>query len=142
MPTPNRTFRIYLSGPMTVLTDYNYHAFEEDNESLRAAIVQAITADAYLPARQKYPKIYSALSEENWHMSPCKRGTATSARAVARASVIPPPKRSPPPPHKHTSTTGTQRSPWRNDELGYIGHKLSFNNEVFVSYVFNVDKFF
>ncbi len=47
---------------------------EDYNESLRAAIDQAMTADAYPPARPEYPEIDAALSEENWHMNPCKRG--------------------------------------------------------------------
>jgi hypothetical protein len=47
---------------------------EDYNESLRAAIDQAMTADAYPPARPEYPEIVAALSEENWHMNPCKQG--------------------------------------------------------------------
>ena len=47
---------------------------EDYNESLRAAIDQAMTADAYPPARPEYPEIDAALSEENWHMNPCKQG--------------------------------------------------------------------
>lgn len=47
---------------------------EAYNESLRAAIDQAMTADAYPPARPEYPEIDAALSEENWHMNPCKQG--------------------------------------------------------------------
>lgn len=47
---------------------------EDYNESLRAAIDQAMTAGAYPPARPEYPDIDAALSEENWHMNPCKQG--------------------------------------------------------------------
>lgn len=47
---------------------------EDYNESLRAAIDQAMTADAYPPARPEYPEIDAALSEENWHMNPCRQG--------------------------------------------------------------------
>jgi hypothetical protein len=47
---------------------------EDYNESLRAAIDQAMTADAYPPARPEYPELDAALSEENWHMNPCKQG--------------------------------------------------------------------
>jgi hypothetical protein len=47
---------------------------ENYNESLRAAIDQAMTADAYPPARPEYPELDAALSEENWHMNPCNQG--------------------------------------------------------------------
>jgi hypothetical protein len=47
---------------------------EDYNESLRAAIDQAMTADAYPPARPEYPELDAALSEEIWHMNPCKQG--------------------------------------------------------------------
>jgi hypothetical protein len=47
---------------------------ENYNENLRAAIDQAMTADAYPPARPEYPEIDAALSEENWRMNPCKLG--------------------------------------------------------------------
>jgi hypothetical protein len=47
---------------------------EDYNESLRAAIDQAMTADPYPPARPEYPELDAALSEGNWHMNPCKQG--------------------------------------------------------------------
>lgn len=47
---------------------------EDYNESLRSAIDQTMTADAYPPATPEYPEIDAALSEENWHMNPCKQG--------------------------------------------------------------------
>lgn len=80
---------------------------EDYNESLRAAIDQAMTADAYPPARPEYPEIDAALSEESWHMNPCKQGTATSAHAGVRPSVTPATKRSLPPPRKKPSSSGT-----------------------------------
>lgn len=36
MPMPDRAFRIYLSGPMTGLPDYNYPAFNAEAARLRA----------------------------------------------------------------------------------------------------------
>ncbi|SEP58841.1 hypothetical protein SAMN03159444_00142 [Pseudomonas sp. NFACC02] len=47
---------------------------ENYEENLRAAIDQAMTADAYPPARPEYPELDSALSDEDWHMNPCKQG--------------------------------------------------------------------
>lgn len=47
---------------------------ENHDENLRAAIDQAMTADAYPPARPEYPENDTALSEENWRMNPCKQG--------------------------------------------------------------------
>lgn len=47
---------------------------EDYNESLRAAIDQAMSADAYPPARPEYPEIDAALSDDDWHMNPCKQG--------------------------------------------------------------------
>ncbi|MDD1966133.1 septum formation initiator family protein [Pseudomonas putida] len=47
---------------------------ENYNENLRAAIDQAMTADAYPPARPEYPELDAALAEEDWHMNPCKQG--------------------------------------------------------------------
>ncbi|MDD1966985.1 hypothetical protein NPS29_16775 [Pseudomonas putida] len=47
---------------------------ENYNENLRAAIDQAMTADAYPPARPEYPELDATLAEEDWHMNPCKQG--------------------------------------------------------------------
>lgn len=47
---------------------------ENYNENLRAAIDQAMTADAYPPARPEYPELDAALAEKDWHMNPCKQG--------------------------------------------------------------------
>ncbi|MBD1554270.1 hypothetical protein [Pseudomonas typographi] len=49
-------------------------AIEANYENLRAAIDQAMKADAYPPARPEYPEIDAALGEDNWNMSPCKQG--------------------------------------------------------------------
>ncbi|WP_177411094.1 MULTISPECIES: hypothetical protein [unclassified Pseudomonas] len=47
---------------------------ENYNENLRAAIDQAMKADAYPPARPEYPELDAALTEDNWRMNPCKQG--------------------------------------------------------------------
>ena len=47
---------------------------EDYNENLRAAIDEAMKADAYPPARPEYPEIDAALSDDDWHMNPCKQG--------------------------------------------------------------------
>lgn len=47
---------------------------ENYDENLRAAIDQAMTADAYPPERPEYPELDAALSDEDWHMNPCKLG--------------------------------------------------------------------
>lgn len=47
---------------------------ENYNENLRAAIDQAMTAGAYPPARPEYPELDAALTEEDWHMNPCRQG--------------------------------------------------------------------
>jgi hypothetical protein len=47
---------------------------ENYDENLRAAIDQAMTADAYPPERPEYPQLDVALSDEDWHMNPCKLG--------------------------------------------------------------------
>jgi hypothetical protein len=47
---------------------------ENYDENLRAAIDQAMTADAYPPARPEYQELDAALAEEDWHMNPCKQG--------------------------------------------------------------------
>jgi|GEM_PF-5528652 len=47
---------------------------ENYNENLRAAIDQAMKADAYPPARPEYPEIDTALGDEDWHMNPCMQG--------------------------------------------------------------------
>ncbi len=58
---------------------------EDYNESLRAAIDQAMTADAYPPAKPEYPEIDVALSEENWHMNPCQQGHGDVGACGAKA---------------------------------------------------------
>lgn len=47
---------------------------ENYNENLRAAIDQAMKADACPPARPEYPEIDAALNDDNWQMNPCKQG--------------------------------------------------------------------
>jgi hypothetical protein len=46
---------------------------ENYNENLRAAIDQAMTADAYPPARPEYPTD-ADIADADWHMNPCKQG--------------------------------------------------------------------
>ena len=58
----------WMDKPNDRVIDENY------NENLRAAIDQAMTADAYPPARPEYPELDAALAEEDWRMNPCKQG--------------------------------------------------------------------